>query len=194
MATTGIPNVAVVSTLVFAVTAGTCWPWCLELGYPWQRAVEVGLGMVGLVVASWGLATLAGPGTLVVPAAITAVAPFTLPLWRRLVQRRPAARSTAADPPDPADVWERWRADDLADAVAEMRALPLPMLCQFWRDSGQRLQTASPHQSMWLVERRAVCLDEIERRRPDDLHRWLEGGQGRDLRDYLTNAGDSGTE
>lgn len=186
VATSGMPNVVVVSGLVFLVSVGTGWPWCLELGHPGRLAFQLGLGATGAVLGGWGWVVAAGPGAGLVPVLVLAVSPVALSSWRRLLHRG----RTRSSPAGAAEGWERWRADGLADAAAEMRALPLPLLCQFWRESGGQLLTAGQPQSLWLVERRALCLDEIERRRPEELHRWLEGDQRRDLHDYLTNAGE----
>jgi hypothetical protein len=182
VAAAGLPTVVVVCTLVFAVSASTCWPWCVELGHGGWLAVRTGVVVTLAVLASWGLVVVAGPGGTVLPLLVLVLAPAALSRLRRLAR--------AGRGPRVAETWQDVTATDDTDLADEMRALPLPVLCQLWRASGQELGAAGPRRMLALVQQRAACLDEIERRRPDEFRRWLEDDRRRDLSAYLTTAGE----
>lgn len=106
-----------------------------------------------LCLATAGVVHLLGGAALLVLLLVAATSP---PVVSRLFRRR-LARS-------------RHRPDERPDLLD----LPTSALCRQWQDTYDALRTA-PTVSLQLriVQARAHCLDELERRNPDGLNAWL---------------------
>lgn len=127
--------------------------------------------LVGAVsaVAAIGLVAGLGPLGLLIVASGVATSP---PVWQRVYvwrRRRQLAEYDAQIPRD-----ERTLREPQHRPVSE---LSTPDLVMGWRASFASLNKAHTTASMSrVVARRQQYLDELERRDPDGLHRWLNSG------------------
>src|SRR5690349_20425906 len=62
----GAGRVATVTGFVVAIVGGCGLIWSFAIGFSWRKAVAAGLGSGCLVITSWGLVEILGPGSLVV--------------------------------------------------------------------------------------------------------------------------------
>ena len=129
--------------------------------------------LAGLAVA--GLVAVVGAALLsIVPVVLLAVAGW---LWRRHATRGvdpaggPVDRATAPG----------------ADVVDVPPNASTPELCRAWCRSARQLGALPPGPARWRVaETRRALLEELERRDPAGVDRWLRAGAAGDPGRYLT--------
>lgn len=135
-----------------------------------RRLVAFGLSCGAFVVAAAGLlAVLALPG-----GALVLAAALTHPRARRFLgsSAHPRASAVAVRAPDADE--HRFEATPLPAVTPE--GLDDAALCQAWRRSFLLLQTSRVDRVVRVVELRQQYLDELERRHPAGISRWLASG------------------
>lgn len=160
-------------------------------GPPWRYVVSaVGISALGAVavsglIAEFGAAALAGCAVLVL------ASPAVL---RRLLTHAPRSARSPAKPA--ASSAPATQPPTVQQAPAHRpppscRALSDAELCWRWRTSFCAIQrTVSPGERLRLAETRAALLDELARRDPEGVSRWLDSGAraGSDPARYLSGA------
>lgn len=120
------------------------------------------IGALGLLASLGGLGVLLG-------VLLASTSPPLVERLRRRGQRRRAARYVAEIPDDEQRVTER-----PARPCSEMETAELVLAWRASFNSLQRAQTTTATNA--IVARRQRYLDELERRDPDGVRRWLESG------------------
>ena len=145
-----------------AALAQAAFPGGASVG---RTALLAGVGGTLLVPFAAGIGFLGMVGGMVL-LALAAMAGGAALGW---IGRRPGKHDgPAAGEADPARLRER------------VRDLPTRALLTQWRWSGAQLRSGTdPERRMALVRLRALVLDELSRRDPAGIERWLEDG-GRD--------------
>ena len=143
------------------------------------RLLRISAVSGALVAGTAGLVQLAGVVSLLVIVPIAATAPA---LWSRIrVWRILAAGPVEELDPPPAPAPESRRASDLElrlpALVAILGALDDAELCLAWRRSFVLLnEAASPEEKLVVVTLRERYLEELQRRSPSGVSRWLDSG------------------
>ncbi len=144
------------------------------------RLIRVSVVSGALVAGAAGLLQLTGPVSLLVLVPLAATTPA---LWSRVRVWRILARGRAeeqelSEMPDPevplgaSDLEQRVPA-----LVAILGALDDAELCLAWRRSFVLLnEAASPQEKLVVVTLRERYLDELQRRCPAGVSRWLDSG------------------
>ncbi|HEX2074775.1 MAG TPA: hypothetical protein VHF92_13400 [Geodermatophilus sp.] len=137
-----------------------------------RTALLAGVGGTLLVPFAAGIGFLGTVGGMVV-LALVAMAGGAALGW---MARRPAEHDgPATGEADPAGLHER------------IRDLPTRTLLTQWRWAGTQLRSGTdPERRMALVRLRALVLDELSRRDPAGVERWLENGGRDDLDRHIT--------
>lgn len=191
---------------VGVMTGGSAWAWASVNLAPtrWALSVFIWSGVwsvtaVGLteLLGGWGLLLVVMLG-LASPPLVERVA-WSLEAWTRTKQ--PAALD-ADDDLEPALLARDLRFDDphasrLLDPACPLggkppiSALTTADLGRLWKVSGRWLRRGFDGPDMvHLVGVRAACLDELERRDPEALHRWLAAREASALGPTRFMAGD----
>lgn len=168
------------SLAVFATVSFLVW-LCLFVGTsdtsePGFDLVRWAWGIGAGVTAVAGLATLIGGWSLAVWFVVAISCPRLI-VWARLPDT-PAGEQSTAKEKQAERISLNVPPVDLDDAA----------LCAMWRDTGRVLaRPLSTSTTLRVVEYRAACLDEIERRFPDAITDWLDHGPplGVNPRTYL---------
>jgi hypothetical protein len=151
-------------------------------------ALEAAGATTAIGMVATGVGVLAGPAIAMAVTASAMVAAGGL-VWLR---RRSAATATAA-PARPG----RTPAPTSTDPLLPVSRLSTPALCGEWMDSTAAL-AGRPDPAVWqeVVRRRAEALDELERRDPAGVARWVTAGRGlqNDPADFLREGRTMGTD
>lgn len=155
---------------LLAASAGLPGPRSRRRTSAGSIVLRAGLGAV-LPLAVAGLLLMLGVAGVWV---VLLVAGAGLPLWsRRGRSARRAGRDTPPDPRAGAPAIESIPADPLP-APRALAELPTAQLCWVWRLTYARLcRPQGPSYVFHLVQVRAVCLDELQRRDPVAFSRWF---------------------
>lgn len=194
---------------VAVMTGGSAWAWAsVNLTSPrWALSAFLWSGtwsvaVVGLteLLQGWGLlvALLLG---LCSPTVVERVV-GRLEAWARPAQPAVPDDPDTTDDPDDLVALDLEFDDPLAYRLLDpecpaggkplVRDLTAPDLGRLWKVSGRWLRRGFDGPDMvHLVELRAACLDELERRDPDALQRWLAGRQAPTTEPTRFMAGDS---
>jgi hypothetical protein len=166
--------------LAVILSAGLCAGCLATVTGPARpgRLLRISAVAGSLVAGTAGLVQLTGPASLLVvlPIAVTAPGLWSrIRVWRILAAgpEPEATLSPAAEVPTGALDLER----RVPALVAILGALDDAELCLAWRRSFVLLnEAASPREKMVVVSLRQRYLDELQRRSPSGVSRWLESG------------------
>ncbi|WP_137161089.1 hypothetical protein [Blastococcus sp. CCUG 61487] len=194
----------VVTAAVGGAAAGAAWA---------ESQVTTSARVAGARAAAWtagGLLVVCG-AALLVGMTVTVLAGALLVLALVLV-RRPAPGGVTHTAPPPAEpegpvvlsplhpaapVFRPFFTDDGARAVLlQVRASSSQALGEEWLDLSAQLDSSpEPATRQALAARRTLVLDELERRDPDGLARWLAAGapRGVDPADYVRDEPPAGS-
>lgn len=142
----------------------------------------IGLASGSFTIGALGSTCLFGPLGLAALAAFGLGAPWTLRRARALRASPPRLRDVlsyldpGADEPRPQPAHDAARAQT-GEAPLVPAAMSDAELCATWRRSFPRLQRAhNVEVRLQVVQLRAACLDELERRHPRAFRAWLASG------------------
>ena len=170
----------VVSFLVIASLAVVA-VWGGDEGHDLRQTATVSAYLtLGLTAGAGLVAATGGVGLLVI--VVLAITSPHLDLWRRVRGWMPPSRTTpygpaaAWPPPDPG-TGPGPAPTPAAPAVEDLSTLDDTALVLAWRRSFVQLEAArSELERLTVVARRQQLLDELERRCPEGVARWLPSG------------------